>query len=112
MTGFKDYFSQGVQQQQEYEKRKQARMPQRRKTKLPWYSPASVIIGAGVLYQMLKPFIQTIIVPIVKGWIYIIQDTIKIIRGDIRAVRKKIPNKPNPEWEAYKRFEELTGYKK
>jgi len=107
-----EYFNKGREQEREYEKRKASRMPQRRNVKLPWYSPAGIVVGAGVLYQMLLPVLNVTVIPVALGWKYLIRDVVKIMKSDASVVAKKVTHKIDPEWEKYKRFTELCEGKR
>jgi hypothetical protein len=103
-----EYFNKGREQELEYERRKAARQPQRKNLrKRPFYSPASILIGAGVMYQMLLPISNKTIIPVVKGWGYIFRDIINVFKSDVKLVSMKVTKKIDPDYETYKRFEEL-----
>ena len=102
-----EYFNKGRQQEIDYSKRKAARQPQRKVTKLPWYSPMGVIIGAGVLYQMALPILNKTVIPVVLGWSYLIRDVMKVVRSDAKVIQMKVTKNVDPDFEKYKRFEEL-----
>jgi len=107
-----DYFNTGREQEKKLQQRKQQRMPQRRNIKPKWYEPASIVIGAGVLYQLALPVLNVTLIPIIKGWKFIIRDIIAVIRSDVKIVSKKVTKKIDPNWEAYKRFEDLAEGKR
>jgi hypothetical protein len=107
-----EYFNKGRAQELEYEKRKASRQPQRRNVKLPWYSPAGVIIGAGVFYQMSLPILNKTVIPVALGWKYLISDAIAIMKSDAKVVAKQVTHKVDPDWEKYKRFTEMCEGKK
>jgi hypothetical protein len=99
-------------QELEYEKRKASRQPQRRNVKLPWYSPAGVLVGAGVLYQMSLPILNRTIIPVALGWKYLIQDVVSVMKSDVKVVTKNVTKKVDPDWEKYKQFTELCEGKR
>ena len=109
----KDYFEQGRQQERDHARKVKARTPQRRMGKKPsMFSPANIIIGAGVLYEMIVPKLKRggnqqkpseqkegIIGPITRS-----------IKGDIQTIIRRIRS-VNPDWEDYQRFLELARRK-
>ena len=107
-----EYFNKGRQQEQEHARRKLARQPQRRNTKLPWYSPAGILVGAGVLYQMVLPILTTTVIPVVGVGKRFCRDTIAVMKSDVKIVAKKVTTKVDPDWEEYKNFLELCRGKK
>ena len=103
-----EYFNKGRDQEKEFARRKAARQPQRRSTKLPFYHPASLLIGAGVFYEMAYPILKVTVIPIAKGWLLILKDIWHILKSDVKIVSKKVTKKVDPDWEVYKRFDELA----
>ena len=107
-----EYFNQGREQEKQYEEKQRARARTKKVTArrpAPW-SFAGIIIGAGVFYQIVHPYLK----PLVSGWQALrsgVAPIIRVIRADIGMLVQKIRG-INPKWEQYSRFEEMARGKK
>ena len=107
----KDYFDQGRQQEREHVRKVRARTPQRRLGGKPSkFSPSNIIIGAGVLYEILSPKLVPALENIRLRFNGISTPIARSIQGDIQTVIRKIRG-ANPGWEDYQQFLELARRK-
>ena len=107
----KDYFEQGRQQERDHARKVKARTPQRRLgTKPSKFSPSNIIIGAGVLYEIVSPKIAPALSGLSGKLGDISSPIIRSIRGDMQTIVRKIRG-ANPGWEDYQQFLELARRK-
>lgn len=100
----KDYFEMGKKSEMEYERKKQLRKAAPKKPVKPSpFSPAGIVMGLGVLYQ--------IIVPKIFKPKHITSkprhSTITVIKTDIKMLVMRIRGF-NKNWEKYLQFESLA----
>jgi hypothetical protein len=101
---FKEYFEMGKKSEMEYERKKQLRKAAPKKLAKPApFSPAGIIVGLGVLYQMVVPKFRkpSTISSQPKA------STMKVIKADIKMVVMRIRGF-NENWEKYLQFESLA----
>ena len=107
----KDYFDQGRQQERDHARKIKARTPQRRLGGKPSkFSPTNIIIGIGVLYEIISPKIAPTLGNTRMRLEEICSPISRSIRGDIQTVVRKIRG-ANPGWEDYQHFLELARRK-
>lgn len=107
----KDYFEQGRQQERDHVRKVKARTPQRRLGAKPSkFSPSNIVIGAGVLYEIVSPKISPSLCAIRNKFYSVISPISRSIRGDIQSIIRCIRG-ANPGWEDYQRFLELARRK-
>lgn len=100
----KDYFEMGKKSEMEYERKQQLRRAAPKKpTKPSPFSLAGIVMGLGVLYQMVMPKIRKLstIKPEKKP------STLSVIKADIKMVVMRIRGF-NKNWEKYLQFECLA----
>ena len=113
----KEYFEKGRTQEQE-RAQKQEKMRTRqmssvrnRKQEMPWYHPGAILVGAGVLYEVLTPLWAFV----AKGFEFVhvyIAPTLLVIRGDIQNLIRKVRGMESREWHDYRAFCELARGKR
>lgn len=105
----KDYFNMGRDSERKYESKQKVRHSFRRVTKPSPFSLGGIVMGAGVMYQMvmskIKPEQKPNSPPKEPN------PTIEVIKGDIQTAIDKIQG-ANPEWEKYRNFLELAKGKR
>lgn len=100
----KDYFDMGRKSEIEHERKQQLRRAAPKKPVKPSpFSLAGVIMGFGVLYQIMIPAFATLSRFKSKREV----STIDVIRTDIKMIVRRIRGL-NKEWETYKEFDELA----
>ena len=110
----KEYFEMGRRQELEHERKKQARVAVKVVRKPPAFSFAGVLIGAGVFYQIISPYVNRMAT--IAGVVYgkVLKPTADVVMGDVKMTWVKIKEKimgVNPEWEKFKQFDELARRK-
>jgi len=104
----KDYFEMGKQSEMEYERKKQLRKAAPKKLTRPSpYSLAGIVMGLGVLYQIIMPKIRSPSTFKSKPK----ASTMSVIKTDIKMIVMRIRGL-NKDWELYQRFDELARKKK
>jgi len=98
----KDYFEMGRKSELEYERKQKSRTFVKKLTKPSPMSPAGLIMGLGVFYQIILPHIG---VPM--RFLSTLKRIVEVIRIDIKMVCKRFYG-VNDEWEKYKQFDELA----
>ena len=107
----KEYFEQGRQQERDHARKIRARTPQRRFGAKPSaFSPSNLIVGAGVLYEIVYPKFAPLVSGIKPRLKSIVDPISRAISGDIQTVIRKIRG-ANPGWEDYQQFLELARRK-
>ena len=107
----KEYFEQGRQQERDHARKIKARTPQRRLGVKPSpFSPSNLIVGVGVLYEIVSPKIMPALSGTITNLGNVIAPIKRAIRGDIQTIVRKIRG-ANPGWEDYQRFLELARRK-
>jgi hypothetical protein len=103
----KDYFEMGRKREIEHENKQKAKMVIKKIIKPSPFSLSGIVMGLGVLYQILYPMLIRL-KPKGKRKP---SATMEVVRSDIKMVVMKIRG-INPEWEKFKRWEELAKGKK
>lgn len=98
----KDYFEMGKKSEIEYERKKKAKQIVKKISKPSAVSPAGIVMGLGVLYQIIMPKLG-----LLSRFFLMIRRTLAVIRIDIKMATKRIRG-INPDWEKYKQFDELA----
>jgi len=103
-VSLKDYFEMGVKSEMEYERKQQLRKAAPKKPVKPSpFSLAGIVMGLGVLYQIIMPKIR-------KPSTFKSQpraSTMTVIKADIKMVVMRIRGF-NKNWEKYLQFESLA----
>jgi hypothetical protein len=94
----------GRDSEKKYESKQRVRQNFKRVSKPSSFSLGAIIMGAGVLYQM-------IISKFHKKSDKTPNPTLQVIKGDMQTLVDKIQG-ANPEWEKYRNFLELARGKK
>ena len=106
-----EYFEQGRQQERDHARKVKARTPQRRYGAKPSaFSPSNLIIGAGVLFEIVYPKISPFVSGMKPRIRSITEPISRSISGDIQTIVRKIRG-ANPGWEDYQQFLELARRK-
>jgi hypothetical protein len=107
----RDYFEQGRKQEQDYSRKMRARQVYRKQGKLSKFSPAMIVVGAGVLYEMiapkLAPLFNRIKMPGVGVGSGVLSPIAKTIRYDIARIVAPF-KKRDRDFADYERFLELA----
>lgn len=107
----KEYFDMGRQQELDHEKKKQARVAVKVVRKPSAFSFAGVLIGAGVLYQIVSPYVNRTLEIVGVMYGKVLKPTADVVKVDVKMagvwVKAKIMG-INPEWEKFKQFDELA----
>ena len=98
----KDYFEMGKKSEIEDERKKKAKQIVKKVSKPSAFSPAGIVMGLGVLYQIIMPKFGFL-----SRFFSIIRRTLIVIKIDIKMATKRISG-INADWEKYKRFDELA----
>lgn len=100
----KEYFEMGKKSEMEYERKKQLRKAAPKKPVKPSpFSPAGIVMGLGVLYQIIVP-------KIFKPKPFKAErkaSTITVIKADLKMIVMRIRGF-NKNWEKYLQFESLA----
>ena len=99
----KDYFDMGRDSEKKYESKQKTRQITRRRSKPGALSIGAIVMGAGVLYQMILSKFHKPDKPS--------SPTMQVIKGDIQTLVDKIQGS-NENWETYRNFLELARGKK
>lgn len=100
----KDYFEMGKKSEMEYERKKQLRRAAPKKPVKPSpFSPAGIVMGLGVLYQIVMPKLATLLR--FKSGSSV--STTTVIKMDVKMIVRRIRGL-NKDWELYKQFDELA----
>jgi hypothetical protein len=86
----------------EYERKKKSKQIVKKISKPSAASPAGIVMGLGVLYQIIMPKLG-----LLSRFFLMIRRTLTVIRIDIKMATKRIRG-INPDWEKYKQFDELA----
>ena len=110
----KEYFEMGRKQELEYERKKAARTVTRSIRKPSPYSFAGLLIGAGVFYQIISPYVNRML-PVASSMRVAVRDnaikrTFDVMIADLKMLKMKIWG-INPEWEKFKQWDELARKK-
>ncbi len=103
--GIKELFEQGRQNERDHERKQHIRKPRIRQGRKSPLSPGNVIVGAGVVYEMLHPYTGGF-----EKVTRIFDPVIITIKWDLRFITQKI-FKDNQNFEDYKTFCELARRK-
>ena len=99
----KDYFEMGKKSEIEYERKKRIRLGAPKKPVKPSpVSPAGIVMGLGVLYQIVLPHCGMLL-----RFCGTIKKVVGVIRMDMKMLLKRFYGN-TAEWEEYRRFEELA----
>jgi len=102
-VSLKDYFEMGKKSEIEYERKKRIRLGAPKKPVKPSpVSPAGIVMGLGVLYQIILPHCGMLL-RFYAG----LRKVVEVIRIDAKMLLKRFYGN-TAEWEEYRRFEELA----
>jgi hypothetical protein len=107
----KDYFNMGREQERQYAAKKKARVIIKKVTKPSPMSIAGLIVGAGVFYQIISPTAQRIAGYAVPVYARTLKPIVTVVVTDLKMLVQKIRG-INPDWETYKRFDEMARGKR
>ena len=102
-----DYFNQGRQNEREHVRKQKVRTIPKKYGKPSPFSPTNLIVGAGVLFEIVYPKVKPITDAIKNRVGGVLHPICRSVKGDIQTVCRKI-RKVNPDWEDYQRFLELA----
>lgn len=107
----KDYFDLGRKQELEYERKKRSRFVPKAGRKTSPYSPARILIGLGVLFQIVYPHTNRIAMAASAVYRRFVKPTHDVIITDIKMASAKLIS-VNPEWEKYQQWDDLARGKR
>jgi hypothetical protein len=102
----KDYFNMGRDSEKKYASKQRSRQMVRRVAKPGAFSLGGIIMGVGILYQIIASKFQK-----KPGSPTKVSPTMQVIKGDVKTLVDRIQGS-NEDWETYRNFLELAKGKK